>query len=125
LLLAVSTVSTVFAIFAISSISHFDFPVILLLLHEPLATRPKESSPSFRSLDACVSHHEHIVHRLWLLHGDVLHGLDVTDSVAEGVDDLDVLDVQDSILGITEIFHVVPEAFIMLLSDDLKSLSSR
>jgi hypothetical protein len=43
----------------------------------------------------------------------------------EGVDDLDVLDVRDSVPGIAEIFHVVPEAFIMLLLDGIQSFCSR
>jgi hypothetical protein len=33
----------------------------------------------------------------------------------EGIGDLDVLDVWDSILGIAEMFHVVPKTSIMLL----------
>jgi hypothetical protein len=43
----------------------------------------------------------------------------------ESIDDLDVLDIQDSVSGIVEIFHVVPEALIMLLLDGLQSLSCR
>jgi hypothetical protein len=61
----------------------------------------------------------------WLLHGDLLHGLDVADFVAEGVDDLDVLNVRSSIPNVVEIFHVVPEALIKLLLDGLQCLSSR
>jgi hypothetical protein len=37
----------------------------------------------------------------------------------KGIDDFDVLDIWDSILGIVEMFHVVLKAFIMLLLDDL------
>jgi hypothetical protein len=33
----------------------------------------------------------------------------------EGIDDLDVLDVGNSIHGIAEVFHIISEAFIMLL----------
>jgi hypothetical protein len=43
----------------------------------------------------------------------------------EGVDYLDVLDVRDSIPNIAEMFHVVLEAFIMLLPNGLESLNSR
>jgi hypothetical protein len=43
----------------------------------------------------------------------------------EGVDDLDDLDVRDSIPDIAEMFHVVPKALIMLLSNSLESLNSR
>jgi hypothetical protein len=63
----------------------------------PPATRLKKSRPNFRSLNACVSYCEQISHRLGLLHGDLPHGLDVADSIAEGVDDLEVLDVWDSV----------------------------
>jgi hypothetical protein len=34
---------------------------------------------------------------LGFFHGDFLHSLDIEDPIVEGVDDLDVLDVQDSI----------------------------
>jgi hypothetical protein len=118
-------VSAVSAVLAISSVSHIDFPVILLLLHGPLVTRLKESSPGLESLNACVSDREQIGHCLGLLHGDLLHRLDVDDSIAEDIDDLDVLDIRDSIPGVIEMFHVVPEALIMLMSDGLQSLSSR
>jgi hypothetical protein len=107
LLLTVFVVSAVFAIVVIFLISHVDFSVVLLLLHGPLATRLKKSSPSFGSLDACVSHREQIGHHLGLFHGDLLHGLDVADSVVEGINDLDVLDIRDSVLDIVEMFHVV------------------
>jgi hypothetical protein len=111
----VSTVSTVSAILAISPVSRVDFPVVLLFLRGSLATRLKKSSPSFGSLDACVSYREQIGHHLGLLHGDLLHGLD----------DLDVLKVRDNVPGVAEMFHIVLEALIMLLSDGLESISSR
>jgi hypothetical protein len=113
------------AVLTISSVSHIDFPVILLLLHGPLVTRLKESSSGLESLNACVSDREQIGHCLELLYGDLLHRLDVANSIVEGIDDLDVLDIRDSIPGITEMFHVIPEALIMLMSDGLQSLSSR
>jgi hypothetical protein len=92
LLLAVFMVSAVSAILAISSVGRVDFPVILLLLCGALATRLKKSSPGFGSHNACVSDCEQISHRFGLLHGD-LHSLDVTDSVMEDIDDLNILDV--------------------------------
>jgi hypothetical protein len=55
----------------------------------------------------------------WLLHHDLLNSLDITHPITKGIDDFDVLDVWDSILGIVEMFHVVLKAFIMLLLDDL------
>jgi hypothetical protein len=42
----------------------------------------------------------------------------------EGIDDLDVLDIRDSIPGIAKMFYVVSEALIMLLLDGLQSLRS-
>jgi hypothetical protein len=43
----------------------------------------------------------------------------------EGIDDLDVLDVRDSVPSVAEIFHVVLETFIMLLPEDLQGLCYR
>jgi hypothetical protein len=54
-----------------------------------------------------------------LLHGSLLHSLDVSDSVVKDVDDLDILDIWDSVPGIAEMIHVVPKALIMLLPDGL------
>jgi hypothetical protein len=113
LLLAVSVVPV------ISSVSLVDFPIVLLLLYGPLAIRLKESSLSFGSLNACVNDHEQIDHDHGLLHDDLLYSLDVVDSVAEGIDDLDILDIRDNIPGIPETFHVVLDALIMLLPDGL------
>jgi hypothetical protein len=42
----------------------------------------------------------------------------------KGIDDLDILDVWDSVPGVVEMFHVVLEAFIMLLLDGLESFHS-
>jgi hypothetical protein len=41
------------------------------------------------------------------------------------IDDFNVLDIRDSIPGIAEIFHIVPEAFIMLLLDGLQGFHYR
>jgi hypothetical protein len=43
----------------------------------------------------------------------------------KGVDDLNVLDIRNSVLSITETFHIVPETLIMLLSDGLQGLCCR
>jgi hypothetical protein len=115
----VSTVSAVSTNLASYSVSRVDFSVVLLLLHGPLAMRLKTSSSCFGSFNACVSDCEQIDHRLGLLHGDLLHNLDVTDSVVEGVDDLDVLDICDSVPDVAETFHIVLKALIMLMSDGL------
>jgi hypothetical protein len=85
----------------------------------------KMSSLGFGSLNAYVSDCEQINHHSRLLHGDLLHSLDVANSVVESLDDLDVLDIRDVISSIVEIFHVVPKALIILLFDGLQSLSSR
>jgi hypothetical protein len=85
----------------------------------------KKLSLDLGSLNAYVNNYKQIGHHFGLLHGDLLHSLDVTDSVTEGIDNLNVLDVRDSIPGLTETFHIVPEALIMLLLDGLQSLSSR
>jgi hypothetical protein len=124
MLLVVFAVSTVSVILAISSVSHVDFPVVLLLLRGPHAMRLKKLSPGFGSLNACVSDCEQTGHHFGLLHGDLLHSLDVADSVMKVVD-LNVLDIWDIISSVAEIFHVVPETLIMLLPDGLQSLSSR
>jgi hypothetical protein len=121
----VSMISTISVIFAISVVSCVDFLIILLLLRRPLAARLKKLSPSFGSLNAYVSDYEQISHRYGLLHDDLLHSLDAADSVVKGIDDLDVLDIRDSVPGVAKMFHVVSEALIMLLLDGLQSLSSR
>jgi hypothetical protein len=43
----------------------------------------------------------------------------------EDIDDLDVLDVWDSVPGIAEMFHIIWETFIMLLPDGLQGLCCR
>jgi hypothetical protein len=56
------------------------------------------------------------------MRADLLHSLDVAVPVIEGIHDLDVLDVRDSVPGIVEMFHVVLETFIILLPDGLQGL---
>jgi hypothetical protein len=112
-------------ILVISPVSRVDFLVVPLLLRGPLTTRLKKSNPGFGSLNACVSDCEQIGHHFGLLHGDLLHSLNVADSVVEGVDYLNVLDIRDNIPGVAEIFHIVLKSLIMLLPDGLQSLSSR
>jgi hypothetical protein len=109
LLLAVSMVSTVSTILAISSVSRVDFLIVMLLLHGPLAMRLRKSSPDFGSLNAYICDYEQINHCSGLLHGDLLHSLDVADSVVESIDDLDILNIRDGVSGIAEMFHVVLE----------------
>jgi hypothetical protein len=62
---------------------------------------------------------------LGFFHCDLLHSPDIVDPITESIDDFNVLDVRDSILGIVETFHVVLEAFIMLLLDGLQGFCRR
>jgi hypothetical protein len=125
LLLVIPVISTVYVIFATSSVSCVDFLIILLLLRGLLTVGLKKSSLGLRSLNAYVSSSKQIDHHSGLLHGDLLHSLDVIDSVMESIDNLDVLDVRGGIPGIAKTFYVVLDALIMLLHDGLQSLSSR
>jgi hypothetical protein len=120
-----ATIPVISMVLAVSLIGHVLLPIVLLLLWGPLATWLKELSPSLRYLDACVRDYEQINHHLGFLHGDLHHGLHVTDSITKGIDDLDVLDVRDRVPYIAEMFHVVLEALIMLLPNGLDSFSSR
>jgi hypothetical protein len=119
LLLAIPVISM------ISSISCVDLPIVLLLLQGPLAMWFKESCLGLRGINAYVSDCKQISHGSRLLHGDLINSLDVTHPIAKGIDDLDVLDIRDSIPGIAKRFHVVLQSFIMLLLDGLQGLSSR
>jgi hypothetical protein len=100
LLLAIPVIFVVSTIFVISPVSCVDFPIVLFLLRGPLAVRLKNSIPGLGSLNTYVSNCEQIGHHFGLLHGDLLYSLDVTDSVMEGIDNFDVLDVWDSVLDI-------------------------
>jgi hypothetical protein len=113
------------AIPTVSMIGRVDFPIVLLLLRGPLTVGLKKSSPGLRSLDAYVNDCEQNDHHFWLLHGYLLHGLDIANPVMKGIDDFDVLDIWDIIPGIIETFYVVSEALIMLLLDSLQGLYSR
>jgi hypothetical protein len=102
-------------LFSVPVISSVDLAVfLLLLLQRPLATGVKESGSGLRSLDAYISYRQQISHNFLLL---LLDGLDVGDPVVEDIHNLDILHVGNSITDITETFHVIPDAFIMLLLD--------
>jgi hypothetical protein len=116
LLLIHGLLTSLATVYMISPISCVDF-LIFLLLQGSLATGLKESSSSLRSLYAYVCVCEQIGHSLGLLHGDLLHSLEITDHVAEGVDDLNVLDVRDSISSIAKMFHIVQKTLLLLLPD--------
>jgi hypothetical protein len=98
---------------------------MLLLLQRPLVLSIKESSSGLIGLDALVSYCQQIDHNFWLLHGDLLNSPDVGDPIMEVVDDLNVLDVHNSISSIVEMFHVISNTFIMFLFSSFQSLSVR
>jgi hypothetical protein len=87
--------------------------------------RLQKSSPGFGSLYAYIGDREQISHHFELLHGYLFHNFDIANAVTEGVNDLNVLDVQDIIFGIAETLDVIVETLIMLLLDGLEGLSSR
>jgi hypothetical protein len=103
------------AVSTISSICWVGLLIVMFLHRGHLAMWFKESSLGLRGLNAYVSDCKQIEHYFGLSHGDLLNSLDITHLVVKDIDDLDVLDVQDSAPGIAEMFHVVPEALIMLL----------
>jgi hypothetical protein len=78
-------------------------------------------SLGLESLYTYISDCEQISHHLWFLHGYLLHSLDIADTIAEGVDDLNVLDVRDGAPGIVEMIDVVAGTLILLLLDGLSS----
>jgi hypothetical protein len=98
-------VSTISVIPTVSVIGCVDLSIILLIFQGPLATLFKEQGLSLRGFDAHINNYEQITHYLGLLHCDLLNNLDVPHPVMKGIDDLDVLDIQDSIPGIVEMFH--------------------
>jgi hypothetical protein len=119
LLLVDGLLLTVLMISVISTISYVDLSIILLLLRGPLATWFKELSSGLGGLNAYIGDCEQISHHFGLLHSDLLNCFEITNPVAGGIDTLDVLDVQDDVSGVAEMFHVVLETLIMLLLDGL------
>jgi hypothetical protein len=116
-------ISTIFTVSTIPTIYSVDLSIVLLLLpRKPLVMWFKEPGSS---LNGDVSDCKQIEHRFRLFRGDLLHGLDITDSIVEGIDDLYILDVRVSIPGVAEIFHVVPDAFIKLMFNGLQSFYCR
>jgi hypothetical protein len=55
----------------------------------------------------------------------LFHNFNIADAITEGINDLDVLDVQDAISGIVETFDIIAETLIILLLDGLECLGSR
>jgi hypothetical protein len=112
--------SAIFVASTIPMICSIDLSIILLFLSWwALVMWFKELDSGLGGLNANVNNYKHISHHFRLFHGNLFHGLDITDSIAEGIDDFNVQDVWDSVPGIAETFHIVSEAFIMLLLDGL------
>jgi hypothetical protein len=82
-------------------------------------------SSGLGGLNAYIGDCRQTSYRLGFLHGDLLNSFEIAYPVAKGIDDIDVLDVWDSVSSIVEIFHEVPKAFIMLLLYGLQGLSCR
>jgi hypothetical protein len=116
-----AVISVVSSVLMISPIGCVDLPIILLPWR-PLAPGFQKSSLGFRSLYAHIGDYEQINHLLGLFHGDLLHSLNITDPILKGVDDLNVLNIRDSIPSVVETFHIVLETLIMFLPDDLQGL---
>jgi hypothetical protein len=87
--------------------------------------RLQKLSPGFGSLYAYIGDREQISHRFGLLHGYLFHSFNIDDVITEGVNNLDVLDVRDTVFGIAETLDIVTETLIMLLLDGLEGLDSR
>jgi hypothetical protein len=117
-------ISGVSSVLAITSVSYVDL-AIFLFPRGPLAPGLQKLSPGLEGFYAHIDNCEQISHHLWLLHDDLLHTLDVADPAMESIDDFNVLDVHDIVPDVAEIFHVVSETFIMLLSDGLQGLYCR
>jgi hypothetical protein len=78
-----------------------------------------EPNSGLTGLNAYIGNCKQINNYFGLLHGDLLNNFDIANPIMKSIDDLDVLDVRDSIPCVAEMFHVVSEAFIMLLLDGL------
>jgi hypothetical protein len=93
LLLSVPAISAISTVPVISMISHVDFLIVLLLLRGPLAMWLKELSSGIGGLNAYIDDWKQISHRLGFLHNNLLNYCEIADPIAEGIDDLDVLDI--------------------------------
>jgi hypothetical protein len=60
-----------------------------------------------------------------LLHGYLFHSFIIANAITEGINNLNVLDVWDTISGNAEMLDIITETLIMLLLDGLEGLSSR
>jgi hypothetical protein len=112
------------AVFLISSFCGVDL-LVIPFSRWPLAVRLQKSSPGFGSFYAYIGDREQISHHFGLLQGYLFHSFNIADTITEGVNDLDVLDVRDAVSGIAEALDIIAETLIMLLLDGLEGLGSR
>jgi hypothetical protein len=82
-------------------------------------------SPGFESFYAYIGNREQISHRFGLLHRYLFHGFEIADTISEGVNNLDVLDVRDTVSGIAKMLDIITETLVMLLLDGLEGLGGR
>jgi hypothetical protein len=113
-----------FVVLLISSFCGVDLPIIPSSWW-PLASRLQMLSPGFGSFYAYISNREQIDYRFGLLHRYLFHGFEIADAISEGVNNLNVLDVQDVISGIAEMLDIITETLIVLLLDGLEGLGGR
>jgi hypothetical protein len=119
-----STVAVSSAVLLISLFRGVDLPIIPSSWC-PLASRLQKLSPGFGSFYAYISDREQIVHHFELLHCYLFHSFKIADAIMEGVNNLDVLNIQDVISGIAETLDIIMETLIMLLLDGLEGLGGR
>jgi hypothetical protein len=62
------------------------------LLHflGPLVTCVKELASGLRCLDALICYCQQVSHDFWLLHGDLLNSLDLSDPVTDAPDEVEL-----------------------------------
>jgi hypothetical protein len=87
--------------------------------------RLQKSSPGFGSLYAYIGDREQISHSFELLHGYLFHSFNIADAITEGVNNLNVLDVRDTVSDIAETLDIIMKTLIMLLLDGLEGLGSK
>jgi hypothetical protein len=112
------------AVLLISSFCDVDL-LVIPFSRWPLATGLQKLSLGFGSLYAYIGDREQISHRFGLFHSYLFHHFNIANVITEGINNLDVLDVQDVISGIAKILDIVVETLIMLLLDGLEGLGSR
>jgi hypothetical protein len=62
------------------------------------------------SFYAYIGNREQIGHHFGLLHRYLFHGFEIADTILEGVNNLDVLDVRDAVSSIVETFDIITDS---------------